>query len=104
MSMKPTDVQRIAVDVARELDDAVEVVAAVPTTGDSAYTEVVLTIRGCQDEPCVVVVGVSRDASESSIRVAVAEQMRGHLRDHRSRTAGAPGSGNVIAGHDERTN
>jgi hypothetical protein len=42
------DVQRIAADVARQQDDRLEIVAAIPAEGSTAYTEVVLTIRGCR--------------------------------------------------------
>jgi hypothetical protein len=80
--MKLTDVQRIASDVVREQSDRLEVVGAVPAAGESAYTELVLTIRGCQDEPCLLVLGVSRDASEASIRAAVAHRLRDHLQNH----------------------
>jgi len=92
MSMTLTDVQSIAVDVAREQDDRLVVVGAVPAAGESAYTELVLTIRGCQDDPCVLVIGVSRDASELSIRNAVAEHLREHLHTHRRASVTAPQS------------
>jgi hypothetical protein len=80
--MKISDVHRIAIEVAREQDDRLEVEGAVPAGGDSAYTEVILTIRECQDEPCLLVIGLIRDASESSIRAAVAERLREHLHSH----------------------
>lgn len=82
MHMKLSDVQRIASEVAREQGDRLKVEGAVPAAGESAYTEVLLTVRGCQEEPCLVVIGVSRDASESSIRAAVAARLREHLLSH----------------------
>ena len=84
--MTISDVQRIAIEVARKLDDRLKVEAAIPAGGDSAYTEIILTIRGCQDDPCLLMIGVSRDASESSIRTAVAEHLREHLLSHSAET------------------
>ena len=52
MSATLTDVQRIAAEVARNEDRRLEVVGAIPAEGEPAYAEVVLTIRGCQAEPC----------------------------------------------------
>jgi hypothetical protein len=85
--MKTSDVQRIAIEVAQEQGDRLKVEGAVPAEGETAYTEIILTIRGCQDEPCQVVIGVNRDASESSVRTNVAERLRDHLHDHSAKMA-----------------
>ena len=82
MSATLTDVQRIASEVARQQDPRLEVVGAVPAQGEPAYAEVILTIRGCSDDPCQMMIGVSRDASEPEIREAVADRLRAHLDDH----------------------
>ena len=80
--MKLSDVQRIATEVARQQDERLQVEGAIPAAAESGYTEVILTIRGCEDDPCMLVIGISRDASESSLRAAVAERLREHLRRH----------------------
>ena len=82
MAVSLTDVQRIAADVARQQDRRLEDVGAVPARGESAYTEVLLTIRGCQFEPCRMMIGFSRDASESEIRDTVRNRLRQHLDEH----------------------
>ena len=82
MSVSLNDLQRIAADVARQADDRLEVVAAIPAEGSPVYTEVMLTLRGCRLEPCRMMVGVRRDASESEIRHAVADRLRQHLDEH----------------------
>jgi hypothetical protein len=83
MSVTLTVVQRIAADVAREQDRRLEVVGAVPAQGEIGYAEVILTIRGCQVEPCTVMIGVSRNATESEIRDTVTDRLRQHLHEHR---------------------
>jgi len=84
VSFTLSDVQRIAADVARQQDGRLEVVGAVPAQGEAGYTEVILTLRGCQadEEPCRMMIGVTRDASESQIRRAVTKSLREHLDDH----------------------
>jgi len=84
MSVTLTDVQRIAADVARQEDRRLEVVAAIPAQGEAAYAEVALTIRGCRAEPCRMMIGVSRNASESDIRATVTDRLRQHLDEHRA--------------------
>ena len=51
MSLSLSDVRRIVSEVAREQTPSLEVVAA-RADGDSSYTEVILTVRGCATEPC----------------------------------------------------
>ena len=82
MAVTLNDLQRIAADVARQEDDRLEVVAAIPAEGSPAYTEVMLTLRGCKVEPCRMMIGVRRDASESEIRETVTDRLRQHLDEH----------------------
>lgn len=83
MSVTLTEVQRIAADVARRQDRRLEVIGAVPAEGEPVYAEVILTLRGCQAEPCRIMIGVRRDSSESEIRDAVTDRLRQHLDEHR---------------------
>ena len=83
MALSLTDVRRIAAEVAREQNPALEVVAA-QAQADSNYTEVILTVHGCAAEPCQIIMGVSREASEAEFRVAVREQLNEHLYEHQT--------------------
>ena len=74
-------VQRIAVEVATEQDPALEV-AVSRAEGDSAYTELILTLRGCSDEPCQTLIGIGRDVPEVQLRSVLIHHMRQHLTDH----------------------
>jgi hypothetical protein len=85
MSLSLTDVRRIVAEVAGEQTPTLEVVAARAEAG-SSYTEVILTVRGCSIEPCRIIVGVSREASEAQFRTTVREQLEEHL-DHHAETA-----------------
>ena len=81
MSLTLPDVRRIVAEVARQQTPTLEVVAA-RAEGDSSYTEVILTVRGCSTEPCQIIMGLSREASESEFRQAVREQLEEHLHEH----------------------
>ena len=83
MSLTLIDVQQIAADVVKQQAPALEVIAATPARGEkSSYTEVMLIVRGCRVEPCRLVVGVRRDASEAECRTAIAEGVQRHLLEH----------------------
>jgi hypothetical protein len=83
MSLSLTDVQRIATDVAKAQDPPLEVIGVTSAEGATAYAEVLLTVRGCQVEPCRVLVGVSRNTSEPDCRRSVNERLRQHIARHR---------------------
>ena len=83
MPLSLTEVRRIAADVATQQHLLPEVVAATPTEGESAYAEVLLTLRGCRSEPCRLIIGVSRDASAPECRRAVEARLQQHVAKHR---------------------
>jgi hypothetical protein len=83
MPLPLADVKRIAADVARTENPALEVVSATTAEGGSAYTEITVTIRGCREEPCRIVVGADRSGDESSLRSDFATRLRQHLTEHR---------------------
>ena len=76
-----TDVRRIATEVVNKENPELAVVAA-RGERDSPYTEVILTIRGCSAEPCQLMIGVSRDATEREFREAIQDRLREHLDEH----------------------
>jgi hypothetical protein len=57
--------------------------AATPAEGGSSYTEVILSLRGCEAEPCRLMIGVSRNASEGECRETVKRRLEEHLADSR---------------------
>lgn len=82
MPLNLSDVKRIASDVVRTERPDLEVVSATTAEGGSAYTEVTMTIRGCRQEPCRIVVGADRSGSEPALRSAIAARLREHLDQH----------------------
>ena len=52
MLLTLTEVQRIAAEVAAEERPDLEV-AVTSAQGESAYTELILTLTGCSAEPCL---------------------------------------------------
>lgn len=77
MPLTLMDVRRIAIDVARQRDPALEVLAATPAEEGSAYAEVIITVKGCHREPCRLLIGVNRGATEREVR----ERFEEHLAD-----------------------
>jgi len=84
MALPLSEVRRISADVAQRQSPPLDVVAATRAGEDSSYAEVILTIRGCRTEPCMVVIGVSRNASEPEFRDSVDARLREHLNEHRT--------------------
>ena len=85
MALTLRDLRRIAAGVASQQDPPLDVIAAAPAQGESTYVEVILTIRGCSVEPCRVIIGVSRNASEREVQSAVKARLQQHVAEHRSK-------------------
>lgn len=82
MLLTLADVQRIATEVAT-WERADLSVAVTRAEGESAYAELIVTLLGCAVEPCRILIGVDRDMTESQFRVAVHDDLRQHLQEHR---------------------
>ena len=83
MMLDLANVKEIAADVARREDPKLEVVAGSTAEGGSAYAEVTVTINGCREEPCRIIVGVNRSGDDRTVRDAFASRLREHLAQHR---------------------
>ena len=83
MALTLTDVRRIAADVARDEDPNLDVVGVTGREGSSTSAEVIFARRACKQEPCRVVIGVSRRLSEDECRGTV----RKHLQERLGRRA-----------------
>lgn len=81
MALTLSDVRRIAGQVAKQQTPPLEVVGAVSGEGAAIYAEVIMTVSGCHVEPCQLVIGVSRVASETECREAVQARLQEHLRE-----------------------
>jgi len=79
MPLTLTDVERMAREIARDEDPALEVVAARNGEGAADYTEVILTLNRSHDEPARLVIGVTRNATEDDIRRLLRSSLRDHL-------------------------
>ncbi len=83
MAFSLNEVSTIAREVGKAQDPPLEVVAVTGREGAGESAEVILTVRGCRDEPCVVVVGVDRTASVEEVRTDLVDHLRRHLDEHR---------------------
>jgi hypothetical protein len=52
-------------DVAAEYDSRLEVIGVASTAGESSRVEVFVTVRGCHEEPCVLMVNLSRQGHQA---------------------------------------
>jgi hypothetical protein len=75
-------VRRLAMDVVREENISLEVVAAVTEAGGSAYAEVLITLQGCGPEECLLSVGIDRAMSAEALRSLLRQRVRAHLDEH----------------------
>ena len=52
-------------DVAAEYDSRLEVIGVASTSGESRRVEVLVTVRGCHQEPCVLMVNLTRQGQQA---------------------------------------
>ena len=67
---------RVAHEAVREDAPDYEVVGVKVNDSDGDYTEVILRVVDCDHQPCVVTVGVFRDADEGALRKAITEKLQ----------------------------
>ena len=79
MILDLAEVRRIAEDVVRAGDQALEVIAATASGGGSAYIELTLRIHGDGDAPSIVVLSADRSRGEAPLRRAIARELRQRL-------------------------
>ena len=75
-SLSQADMTRVAHQAVREDAPGYEVVGVKVNDSDGDYTEVILRVRDCDHNPCVVTIGVFRDADESALRKAITEKLQ----------------------------
>jgi hypothetical protein len=74
-----TDISR---GVAAEIDPRLRVIGVASTDGDSGRAELFVTIEGCHDDPCVVMVNVTR-VGHTAFERDVRERFEAALAAHR---------------------
>ena len=72
-------VSDIASDVAKAQNDRLQVVGVSPAEGGGAYTEIMIVVNGCRENPCNISLGVLRDVSEAELRSTIEAKLREHL-------------------------
>ena len=78
------DVTTLSRDVAAEYDSQLEVVGVTSTAGDNSRVEVFVTVRGCHQEPCVLMVNLTRqgqEAFERDLRETLGRALVAHTRN-----------------------
>ena len=87
ISLSMSDIKRIANDAIRAEHAALEVVGVTFGEGGGKYTEVLLRVQGCQQNPCQVSFGVFRDVTEAVLREEIAQKVRQHVSEHQAAPA-----------------
>jgi hypothetical protein len=77
-------VSMLSREVAAEYDSRLEVIGVASTAGENSRVEVFVTVRGCHQEPCVLMVNLTRQGHEAFER---------DLRDNLRRALGAHTAG-----------
>jgi hypothetical protein len=80
MALDLIEVRRLAGDVAREEDPALEVVGATSAEGGPNYAEIIVAFHR-QPEPLRLVIGIKRDAPEPVVRGMLRDRLREHLHE-----------------------
>ena len=81
MAMNLDRVTTISREVARELDDRLEVVAVNATEGGGDRVEVLVTVEGCHLEPCRHLLNVTRSSAgvlEDELRTKLQTALKTH--------------------------
>ena len=82
MFLSLSDVRRVTTRLAAEHDQ--EVIAVTGTGSDAAYTEVFVRVEGPGAESNRLIIGVSRDVSESSLRESFESELQSQLHQNDS--------------------
>ena len=73
----------ISRQVARNLDERIDVVSVASTDGGSERVELLLTLANCHQEPCVIMVNVPR-SDISSLERELRQKLHEALTAHRA--------------------
>ena len=83
MTLAVTDISRIAMSVASEYQEALTVVNAATTDGGGERIEILVTLSGCHDGECRVMVNVSR-ADRQTFEAEFRSKLREAIEKHAS--------------------
>lgn len=81
MPLSVDAIAAISRTVALEHGRALHIVGVIATDGGSNRTEVLITVSGCHEEPCRLLLNVGRaegQAFESALRAQLIEALRSH--------------------------
>jgi hypothetical protein len=84
MRLNLEEVTRISHAIAREYDGQFEVTGVAANDGGTDHVELLVTIKGCHHDPCVLMLNLTRVDSESMER-----ELRASLREALATHAGS---------------
>jgi hypothetical protein len=81
MPLSLPHIRRLAAEVARQENPAVEVFATTNPAGAVDHTEVIMTVPGRLSDPTQLVVGIRRSSSEADVCERLRDRLRDRLRE-----------------------
>lgn len=76
-------VSAISRDITAKYDPRLQVMGVAPTDGEGGRAELLVTIRGCHQEPCVLMLNVTR-LGQAAFERELREKLHGALVTHAS--------------------
>jgi len=83
MGLNPDAMTTISREVASQIDDRIEVLGITSTEGGTDRVELLVTIAGCHQEPCTVLVNINR-ADPVRFEHELREKLRHAFAAHRT--------------------
>jgi hypothetical protein len=81
MPLSLSELTHIAETFAREHNPALTVVGVASTDPDTSRVELLVTVRGCHNDPCTLLLNLSRD-DRNKFEAELGAQLREALRAH----------------------
>jgi len=75
------EISAISLDVVRQYSNALDFVSVMASEGGSGRVEVMVTIQGCHDQPCQLILNLSR-ADRVALQDDLRQKLEAALRTH----------------------
>jgi hypothetical protein len=82
MALTQKEITDISLAVIQEQGRAVELVGVASSEGGSERVELLITVKGCHDEPCALLLNLTR-AGRTELEEELTSKLRSALRSHR---------------------
>jgi hypothetical protein len=81
MPLAQEEITTISLDVIRQYPRPLELVGIMSSEGGSSRVEIMVTVKGCHDEPCRLLLNLSR-GDQTALEIELREKLQSALRTH----------------------